>query len=273
MADDFDERDWGPAVTILSRQGWSRFLPHAGNDLVNILEAGAATRAAIAPQLGEVDEDLGWASPAWYEPDPDDEFTDQELRELDEQFGGFGAQSAEEANAEEAALRAAKVAAVDGYARGLGLGPVRTAADALAYLLAARVVVAQGEQEGAPEQVRYALNPSAPAPGEVLAISEEERATEERIAWRRPYERAAQDILATFDSRIPGPTQSRKTTLERLGREIGADAQAARGGVMCLLIDGDFTATIDVEHAKSHKVFELVVDWAVYATVRAVPRL
>lgn len=272
MADDFDEQDWGAAVTILTAQGWSRFLPHAGDDLVRILEAGPATRAAIAPQLGEVDEDLGWASPSWYEPDPDDEFTDQELRELDEQFGSFGAQSAEEANAEEAALRAAKVAAVDGYARGLGLGPLRTAEDVLGYLLAARVVVAQGE-EGAPEQVRYALNASVPAPGEVLVISEEERASEEAIAWRRPYERAAQDILFTFDSRIPGTTQSRKTTLERLGREIGADAEAARGGVMCLLVDGDFTATIDVEHAESHKVFELIVDWAVYATVRAVPRL
>lgn len=267
MADDFSDEDWGPAVAILSLQGWSRFLPPTGDDLVKILEGGPLTKAQIAPHLGEDDE--GWAAPAWYEPE---EFTDQELRELDEEFGGFDAQSAEEVNAEEAALHAGKVASVDGFAHGLGLGPLRTAEDVLGYLLATRLVVSEGE-EGAPEQVRYALNASAPAPGEVLAISEEERATEERIAWWRPHERAAQDILATFDSRIPGPTQSRKTTLERLGREIGVDAEAARGGVMCLLIDGDFTATIDVECAESHKVFELVVDWRVYATVRAVPRL
>lgn len=256
----------------LDDRGWLRFVPTAGAIIIRTLhDQGPMTRAQLAVHMGEDDDDLGWAAPAWGE---SEEFTDEELAELNQQFAFGGLpQSAEEANAEEAALRAEQTAKIDSFAQGVGVGALRTAEDVLTYLLAARVVIASNEHERGDEQVHYALNPEAPAPGEVLAISAQDQATEERIAWHGLHGRTAQDILATFDSRIPGPTQSRKTTLQRLGREIGVDAEAARAGVMCLLLDGDFTTTIDIERAETHKVFELVVDWETYATTRAVPSL
>ncbi|MDX6238455.1 MAG: hypothetical protein QOG10_3270 [Kribbellaceae bacterium] len=52
-----------------------------------------------------------------------------------------------------------------------------------------------------------------------------------------------------------------QTSLHRLSRMLDVDVESAREGVVNLLLDCDFTASIDITHAAEHQVFELQADW------------
>jgi len=49
--------------------------------------------------------------------------------------------------------------------------------------------------------------------------------------------------------------------------------ESVRAGVLNLLNEGDFNTTINVEQAAPHQVFELVVDWELFAATRISLRL
>lgn len=254
-------------VAKVGAREWSRFLPVAGNQVIEALEKlGPSTKAQIAPHLGERDVDQGWSSSAVGEPEED--FTDEELASLHREFGWAGEpESAVEANADIAARHALKQATLDRYAAALGVQPLRTAADALDFLIACGLVLVDLDAGDGPDRVRYALNPSPPQPGEVLAMSEQERAEQAERHRRNRYEPTAQAIIATFYFRR-GRAHSRRVTLQHLAREVGADVEHARAGVCYLISDGDFSASTDVERVAEQEVFELVVDWETFASNR-----
>jgi hypothetical protein len=109
------------------------------------------------------------------------------------------------------------------------------------FMVACRVL----STSGSGNETRYEINPAAPLPSEVLPLSDEERADEDRRRWAELHEPAAQKIIGLFHEGEAN-TERRQTSLQRLAREIGMDVESARAGVLNLLQDGDFTATVNV---------------------------
>ena len=251
---------------VFFSRGWSQQLPTACIEIMGalVLADEPPTRAQIEEHLRRREElKNGWDSPAW---DELHQWTDEELRDLDEHFEGdpvFGNRDDEPKDAtgviaEEAEHRAKHLAAMDGYSVALSVAPVRTMGDLLDFMVACGVLA----EQGTPDETRYEINPAAPLPSEVLPLSNEERAAEDRRRWADLHEPTAQKIIELFHDDEDEPNaERRRTSLQRLAREIGTDVESARAGVLNLLQDGDFTATVDVERAAEHKVFELVVDW------------
>jgi hypothetical protein len=60
----------------------------------------------------------------------------------------------------------------------------------------------------------------------------------------------------------------KRTSLQRLARELGLDVETVRAGVVALVSDADFTASLDPEELFEHQVFEIVVDWELFAQSR-----
>lgn len=262
-----DPSRWQAEIADAKDWDWWSLLPVAGNQVIEALgKLGPATKAQIAPHLGESDEDKGWSSLAAGE--PEEAFTDEELASLHQQFRYMDEpESAEEANADVAARSAREQATLDRYAADLGVQPLRTAADVLDFLIACRLVLVDLDA-GDPDQVRYALNPSPPRPGEVLEISEQEHveyAEHVEQVERSPHELTAQAIIDTFYFRR-GQAHSRRVTLQNLAREVDADVEHTRAGVGYLISDGDFSSSTDVEHVSEREIFELVVNWDAFAS-------
>jgi hypothetical protein len=53
----------------------------------------------------------------------------------------------------------------------------------------------------------------------------------------------------------------KRTSLQRLARELDVDVETARAGLTTLLRGRDFTANRDPERTREHEVFEIAVDW------------
>jgi hypothetical protein len=137
--------------------------------------------------------------------------------------------------------------------------------DLLAFMLAAGVVFAVDDAG----TERITINPAAPLPGEVLALSDETREREDRIRWESLHEPTAQRIIRQFrpddEDRL---TTIITTSMQRLGRQLGVDIEGARAGIAVLLETGDFTASCDPETVAEHAVFEISVDWDLFAEKR-----
>lgn len=211
--------------------------------------------------------DLGWNSTAW---EPLDEYTDESLQELRAEFedtpfavGPDEPDTAEAVMAEEIRLRLERMDEVDRWSRELGVEPVRTLRDLLEFLLAAGVLTTTG----AGDTALIRLNESAPLPGEVLTLSEEDRRSDDDQRWQRLHEPAAQAVIDLFVS-DEAPTATLRTSLQRLAREVDLAVESVRAGVVHLLNDGDFTASADVERLLEHQVFELTVDWKKFRSSR-----
>ncbi|MDQ3150450.1 MAG: DUF6042 family protein [Actinomycetota bacterium] len=244
-------------------RGWARYIPAgaililgalANHGPLNRVELGDWMRAAR--RQGE----NGWDAPAW---DPvkvwtDDEWQRVRANEVDSPFGFDPDEPADAAgvNAEEIERREEELARSDAYSAGLGLGPVRTMGELLQYLIACGVLAEQRDGE----KVMYDLNPDVALPSEVLPLSNEDRATEDTLRWRDVHEATAQSIITLFDPDGDDPPEWKRTSLQRLARELDSDVESVRAGVLNLLNEGDFNTTINVEQAAPHQVFELVVD-------------
>lgn len=206
--------------------------------------------------------------PAW---DPVKTWTDEEWEQARQDaedgpfaYGPDAPATAAEKNAEETEHHKEELARSDAYSTALGTSPVRTMGDVLDYMIACGVIIERLDGN----KTVYDLNPGAALPGEVLPLSETDLAAEDHLRWRDTHESTAQPIIALFRPEEQQQVERKKTSLERLARELDSDVESVRAGVLNLLADSDFTATIDVERAEPHKVFELVVDWELFNTNR-----
>ncbi|MFD7161126.1 DUF6042 family protein [Kribbella sp. NPDC059898] len=250
-------------TTIWFDLGWSRYAPDGALAIIRpLVSLGPLTEAELGRHLMPTPKapDLGWDSTAW---EPLDEYTDEGLRRLREQFdptpfaaGPDEPTTAAEVMAEEAQLRRDHIADVDSWSQQFGLEPVRTLRDLLRFLLAAGVLTKIGS--GTEQLIR--LNDAAPLPAEILSLSEADRRTEDAQRWQELHEPAAQAVIDLFDPHGE-PMTAIRTSLQRLARQTGRDLESVRAGVLNLLEDGDFVATADVERLLEHQVFELSVDW------------
>ena len=251
---------------LMFGRGWMRYLPAA-----SILIAGALTSEGPLTKDRLCDEWIrpghreggrGWEADPW---DPVKVWTEEEWQEAKEDaadspfaYGPDSPTDAAGANAAEIGEYEWQLARSDGYARALGLSPVRTMGGVLDYMLATGVVIERRRDDG---PVVYYLNPDVGLPSEVLPLSQADRAAEDSLRWRDVHESTAQAIIGLFKPDDDEPLDCKRTSLTRLARELDSDFESARAGVLNLLQEGDFTATTDVENATPHQVFELVVDW------------
>jgi len=211
----------------------------------------------------------GWDTPAW---DPVKVWTDDEWREAKAHhedtpfaFGPDAPVDAASVNAEEIEDREQELARSDAYGAALGLGPVRTMGELLEYLVACGMLL---EQQHDGNGVTYDLNPDVPLPSEVLPLSDADRANEDALRWQDVHESTAQSIIALFDPDDVDRPDRKVTSLQRLARELDSDIESVRAGVLNLLKEGDFSATIELDEATPHQVFELVIDWECFAENR-----
>jgi hypothetical protein len=258
---------------IFFSRGWTPWLPPPA-----IILASALLFTEEPPTGGEIEQWLmqreglaeGWAAPAWT---PLRQWTDQEVQELPDQVEGNPVldlrggrpEDAASVMAEEAEERATKLAAMDRYSAALGVNPVRTMHDLREFML----VCGLWTSADGPEGIRYDLNPAAPLPGEVLPLTDEERAEEDQRRWAQLHDPASQQIIRLFHDSNDEPSRDElRTSLQRLARAIGMEVESARAGVVNLLRAGDFRANLDVERVVEHKVFELTVDWERFRSSR-----
>lgn len=254
-------------------RGWSRTLPPSAVVVLGVLiNEGPLTRAQLDEQLrpAVAGGGQGLAGPAWEQLQ---EYTEEELADQRAHFAGTTFEvdeqeeprSAEEVTAEEAALRQEHLAEMDRYSAALGVAPVRTLGQLVDLMTACRVLSVDGAG-------RYAINPATPLPGEVLPLSAEESALQDRLRWSDLHYGTAQAVIELFE---PGGERVDRirTSLQKLARHVGADVESVRGAVVNLLEEGDFSASLEVTTAAEHRVFELSVDWERFARSRITIRL
>ena len=247
---------------VYIRSGWLRFLPTNALSVAEVLvDHERLTLGAIHVALTtHKDLEAGLAAPAW---EPLRQYTDKELIDLAED-DGKPPESAVEANADEAQHHEARIAEVDAAAESMGVQPVRTLFDALEYMVACNVVtrsIADGE-------TWFALNPGAPLPTEVLPMTADEQAAEDSLRWRHLNEPHVQDIIGLFHPGDADPPTMRRTSLQKLARELRLDVETTRIALACLLQDPDFTASRNPETVLDHEVFEIRVDWETFNRTR-----
>ncbi|GAA1408532.1 DUF6042 family protein [Catellatospora coxensis] len=241
--------------------GWNRFLPGRAVLITSFLAHQPMTRDDLHDLLREREQmPEGMADSVW---EPLDPYTDEELADLAKDWGREP-ETAAQANAEDQQRRAEDIADMASYATALGLAPVETMDDLLAFMVAVRLVVA--EDDGG--QVRYDLNADAPLPEEVLPLTAERIAREGKIRWLQMYEPTAQDIIRQFRPDDADRPVALTTSLQKLSRRLGVDVETARAGVGVLMFEGDFTTSRDPETVPEHAVFEIRVDWQRFAKQR-----
>ena len=245
-------------------RGWARHLPVSAIEIMGALVVnGTSGRSAIENHLRRREEfEDGWQSSCWEELH---QWTDEELAELREQFkddpianavGDDEPDDAAGVMAADAARRERDLAKFDACSAALGLGPLRTMGDLFEFMVASQLLVSNEDDDP-----RYEINPAAPLPSEVLPLSNDERVTEDQMRWQELHEPTAQAIIELFRPDGDKPLDRLRTSMQRLARELDTDVESARAGALNLLAEGDFSATIDLERAEEHRVFELVVDW------------
>lgn len=257
-------------TTTWFRLGWSRHVPATGLAILQpLILHGPLSVDELGRHLIPSPQapDLGWESTAW---EPLEVYTDESLQALRAEFedtpfatGPDEPDTAEGVMAEEARLRQERVDEIDRWSSELGVEPVRTLRHLLEFLLAAGVLTTAGTGEAALIQ----LSETAPLPGEVLSLSDEDRRFDDEMRWQELHEPAAQALIDLF---VPGETATTTlaTSLQRLARQLDLTVESVRAGVLNLLNDGDFTASVDVERLVEHQVFELTVDWEKFRSSR-----
>lgn len=254
-----------------SDMGWSRFFPIAAVEVVGgIALHGRMTRDEIGRWVarGYDDHTDGLLLPVWEKTDP---WTEESLREHYEEFPPQPGQrqTVEEANAEDRANHDARVTAIDSYATSLGLRPPRTIADLLEYMQACGFL----RTDGAGEDLVYEMNPEVRLPTETLRLDETTRRREDEIRWRMLVEPIAQKMIGLFHPDDEERLDVKRTSLQRLARELDVDVETARAGLSGLLQSPDFTTTADPERVLEHQVFEIHVNWEIFADTRIGIRL
>ncbi|POH67797.1 MULTISPECIES: DUF6042 family protein [Cryobacterium] len=255
---------WALFNLVYVQSGWQRFLPSSAIAILSYLATqGAASSAAIDEELkDDVHTADGLTSEVW---EPPLEYTDEELRQLDENSEGIPLQressrrSAEVVNAEALATRTRQIAEFADFSSHLGLAATETLADLLDFMAAARVIVlANG---------KYSINPVAPLPEEVLPLSESRRETEAQLRWGQLHQEMSQRIIALFKPEQPYSINSMSTTIDELAQSLQADPQSIREALAVLVDEGDFTITSNPLRASADELFTIDVDWeAFYAS-------
>jgi Family of unknown function (DUF6042) len=141
---------------------------------------------------------------------------------------------------------------------------VRTCRDILNLMVAAGVLHRVVE-DGA---VRFRPAWPLPIAEDVFPVTAEERDEEDAFRWHALHEGTAQDIIRLFKPDAADRRDNLTTSLERLGRILELDPDSVREGILVLLDEGDFTASLDIARAPRHKVFILRVDWERFAADR-----
>ncbi|WP_431676135.1 DUF6042 family protein [Kitasatospora sp. KL5] len=226
------DQDRAACQSALVRGGWTRVVPHA--TFVALMCAGLAETAPTREELGAAITTEGLAGPCWDGPDEDNE-------DGDEQY-----------------LAAARADAAR-YAAHYGLGAPQTVDDLITLLVAAGVLV---ESPGPAGPVLRPVRPM-PGPGDVFPLADAERQVLADLERRRTYSSGASAIIGLFEPRGARIVEI-TTSLDRLARAIGRDAEHARQCVLQLLGDGDFTATADIAAVAGHNVFRLRCDWEAF---------
>lgn len=237
-------------------KGWSRAVP--ANALAIYTEMIFAEVPLTRDELhvsiaASVHTPDGLRSSVW---EPLNEWTDEEIAQLDHDFPQFESsesQSAEDVTAKERAEREVAIADLDRYFESKGLKSDHTLGGLLELLVACEVIL-RGEDG------RYRFNADAPLPGEALPLSPEEAATQDEMRWERIHEPVAQAIIKMFRPEGEDVDQL-LTDLGQLSSHLGKDAEDARSAIQVLLANGDFAASVDVETVEMHQSFVLRVDW------------
>jgi uncharacterized protein DUF6042 len=113
---------------------------------------------------------------------------------------------------------------MDAASAALGVAPVRTMADLLEFIVVCTVLTAAGEQG----QRRYALNPQAALPAEVLPLAGDDQAAEDQARWQRNHEPAAQGIIGPFRLGDTGRPDVMRANLRALATVLGINTETAR---------------------------------------------
>lgn len=250
---------------VMFGMGWTRFLPAAS---VMVFTAVGTFDTPTEEQFDQfmttARDQAGLAGSAWEEPHT---WTTEELDEhhIENPPDPHGPVTVDEVNAQERREHEAEIARVDRYASALGVPPVRTIADLITFMAACRLLVTRTNDDG---QLCYELNPAPPLPHEVLPLTGEESDFEDSMRWDWIHEPTAQEIISLFTPDAPAPPSSKRTSLERLARELGSDIETARAGLISLLQSAEFTATRDIETVTEFQVFDIRVDWEMFAINR-----
>jgi hypothetical protein len=109
---------------------------------------------------------------------------------------------------------------------------------------------------------------AAPLPDEVLPLTAETQADEDKIRWMQLYEPTTQKIIRQFRPNDDDRPAALTISLQRLDRQLGVDVETARADLGVLMFEGDFTVSRDPQTVPEHAVFEIRVDWERFAQQR-----
>jgi len=248
---------------VLFGRAWNRVLP---NSVIAILPPllmdGPMTRDELDRTLREDPHSAdGLNSSAW---EPLHLWTDEELKDLDEQFADTPLavdeeRTADQVIAEDAARREKALQQMERYFESFGL-PIDHSIGGLVDLLVACRVLTLSDGH-------LSVNEASPLPGEVLPLDPDEAATQDELRWRRLHERTAQAVIALFD--VDGQAiDVLHTSIAGLARTLELDPESIRTAVQQLIEEGDFKTTINVETAEEDVPFDLRVDWEQFSRTR-----
>ncbi|MEU1813205.1 DUF6042 family protein [Micromonospora aurantiaca (nom. illeg.)] len=251
-------------VPVLFQLGWYRWLPLSAMDFEELLhrfpdtdrqEVVWAQRVWNARRAGvELDRTLAPdvlgdslpSAPAW--PDP---------------AGQTGEPGDEQAYQGELLDHQRRVNEYDEVTNRLGIPLVRTAEQVLDLMIMLRLV--EVDTTDGKDVLRLAVNP--PLPTEVLPLSPEQRAMEDKGRWMSRYGRLSQRVLRLFVDDASGDLSrvTLATSLDRLAAATESDPEDVRHAVQVLVAEGDFSAQrqgapVDAERLVPHQRFDLVVD-------------
>ena len=236
------------------RAGWPQFLPGEALLLQNAVElaaheglTGELDEQAPGTSVADLLSDMGgYDGSAWGS-------LERELEEHPEDL-------------EQAHLIASGSEQLDRYGRTLGLGSVRTISDLL-RLMQAVGLIERLDEDG---EVRWRPAEHVPLPEERLPLTADEKALADRRRWQDLHYASGQQIIRFFvDENVDGVS----TSLEALASELDMDPEDVRQGILVLLGEGDFSASVDIERVTSQASFDLKVDWNLFNETRLSYRL
>ncbi|MGF7234434.1 MAG: DUF6042 family protein [Frankia sp.] len=149
-------------------------------------------------------------------------------------------------------------------ARPLGLAHLDSCAERVDFLVATGLLCRVTRPAG------IYLVPAwpTPLPEEGLALTLDERDSEDTLRWQDLFEDATDKIIWLFqpdgDDRLP----ALNTTLDQIAHSWIIDEETVREALLVLLDDGDFAATADLTRIDSQTSFHLTVDWNAFDTTR-----
>lgn len=256
---DVDKSNFELFSQVYMEGGWSRLLPSGAIEPFRLLASHGALTA------NEVDAHLrqsqwspdGLQSSVWEELNI---YTDEEITRLDAEFENTPfatrpgeTQTAAEVMAEEAETRQAHNEKMRGYSEHLGVAPVSTFQNLLAFLVAAKVL---NLKDGS-----YSINPVSPLPGEVLPLSPDDQAHEDKLRWDRLHEATANKIIELFRPDDIAPADQLVSDLRSISAQIEEPAESVREAIGQLVDSGDFDLDENINEVASNRQITLRVDW------------